>query len=132
MAGEHTMTQERPPFTIERIACDDRGTLILRFSGALTARDMYAQHSPIAVRSLLDVHCDTGSEPLTLNIFDLSQVPYMDSSGLGLIARHYAHCQGRGVRFIAAAPSQRVRELFRLTKMDTVIPIAATLEEALA
>src|SRR5471032_1044487 len=122
------MTTERPPFTIERVPCDDRGTLILRFSGALTARDMYAQQSPIAVRSLLDLHCEDG--PPTLNIFDLSQVPYMDSSGLGLIARHYAHCQGRGVRFIAAAPSARVRELLHLTKMDTVIPIAASVEEA--
>jgi anti-anti-sigma factor len=124
------MTTERQPFAIERIPCNTPGTLILRISGPFTARDMYAHQSPIALRALLDLQCEPGEALPTLNIFDLSQVPYMDSSGLGLIARHFAHCQGKGVRFVAAALTPRVRELFQITKLDTVIPIAATVAEA--
>ena len=65
-----------------------------------------------------------------VNIFNLTDVPYMDSAGLGLVVRHYARCQDKGVRFIAAGASPRVLELFRLTKVDTIIPMIATVEEA--
>jgi anti-anti-sigma factor len=54
----------------------------------------------------------------------------MDSSGLGIIATHYIRCQKQGLRMIVTGLSPKVREVFRITKMDTVIPIAASIEEA--
>jgi anti-anti-sigma factor len=54
----------------------------------------------------------------------------MDSSGLGMVVRHYVRCQDKGVRFIASGVNPRVLELFRLTNVDTVIPLIATVEEA--
>jgi anti-sigma B factor antagonist len=54
----------------------------------------------------------------------------MDSSGLGIIATHYIRCHKQGLRMIVAGLSPKVREVFRITKMDAVIPIAASIEEA--
>jgi anti-sigma B factor antagonist len=71
-----------------------------------------------------------GETPLKLNILDLSTCPYMDSSGLGIVATHYVRCQKQGLRMIVAGLSPKVRDVFRITKMDKVIPIAATVEEA--
>jgi anti-anti-sigma factor len=65
-----------------------------------------------------------------LNILDLTDVPYTDSAGLGRIVRHYVHCRGKGVRMIAAGASPRVLELFKMTKVELVVPLAATVEEA--
>jgi anti-anti-sigma factor len=31
----------------------------------------------------------------SVNIFDLTDVPYMDSCGLGLLVRHFVRCQNR-------------------------------------
>jgi anti-anti-sigma factor len=107
------------------------GTVIFRFTGPFTARTVFAAQSPDAVSNMFDFQSmlPTGDMP-ALNIFDLTDVPYMDSAGLGMVVRHYARCQDKGVRFIAAGVSPRVLELFRLTKVDTILPMTATVEEA--
>ena len=49
---------------------------------------------------------------------------------LGLIATHLARCQKRGIRLVVAGASPRVRQVFHITKMDSVIPLASTIDEA--
>lgn len=117
-------------FTIERKAGKAAGTVIFRLSGPFTARDMYSSQSPDVLRDLFDLQSMPGDDPPALNILDLSDVPYMDSMGLGVIVTHHVRCQAKGVRMIAAAVSPRVLQLFKLTKVDTVFPIVATVDEA--
>ena len=66
----------------------------------------------------------------SLTILNLEAVPYMDSAGMGAIVNHYVHCQNRGARLIVSGVSSRVMELFRMTRVDRVIPLAASVEEA--
>jgi anti-anti-sigma factor len=108
-------------FTVERTA-DEDGTTFFRFSGRFTMRDMYSSLSPDAFRSILEPA--PGSEPSAAHIFDLTGVPYMDSHGLGVIVRHYVRCERDGIRLSITGASPRVQELFRLTRMDHVLPIA--------
>lgn len=122
-------TWKSTPFSIERKRGKSAGTAIFRLCGPFTARDMYGTMSPTALRDALALPSTPAEQPPLVNILDLTAVPYMDSFGLGLIVGHYASCQRRGVKMIAAAASQRVRELFRITKVDSVIPMAASLEE---
>jgi anti-anti-sigma factor len=91
---------------------------------------MFGTLTPIALHDILTLQSSPDDEPPTLNILDLSDVPYMDSTGLGRIVGHFVHCRGKGVRMIAAGATPRVLELFKLTKVDSVIPITATVEEA--
>jgi anti-anti-sigma factor len=118
------------PLTFEREEGKAHGTVIFRFCGPLTARTVFESQSPDAVSKMFDLQLmlPTG-EPPTVNIFDLTDVEYMDSTGLGMVVRHYVRCQNNGVRFIAAGASPRVLELFTLTNVDTVIPMTATVEE---
>jgi anti-anti-sigma factor len=118
------------PFTIERKEGKAPGTVIFLFHGPFTARDMFGTLAPIALDEMLSFQSTPNEAPPTLNILDLSDVPYMDSTGLGRIVGHFVHCRGKGVRMIAAGASPRVLELFKMTKVDSVIPIAATVEEA--
>ncbi len=117
------------PFTIERKAGKSPGTVIFRLCGPFTARDMFGTLTPIALHNLLTFQSSPIEEQPTLNIVDLTGVPYMDSMGLGRIVTHLVHCQGKGIRMIAAGLTPRVHELFLMTKVDTVIPTAATVEE---
>src|ERR1700678_733440 len=120
----------RLPLTFERKVGEAPGTVIFRFSGPFTARTVFECQSPEAVSKLFDLQLMLPSgEPPTVNIFDLTDVPYMDSTGLGMVVRHYVRCQDKGVRFITAGASPRVLELFKLTNVDTVIPMIATVEE---
>jgi len=118
------------PFTIERKEGKAPGTVIFRLHGPFTARDMFGTLTPIALHQLLSFQSAPSDELPALNILDLSDVPYTDSTGLGRIIGHYVHCRGKGIRMIAAGASPRVLELFKLTKVDSIIPMAATVEEA--
>ena len=118
------------PLTFEREEGKAPGTVIFHFSGPLTVRTVFECQSPEGVSQMFDLQLmlPTGELP-TVNIFDLTDVEYMDSTGLGMVVRHYVRCQDKGVRFIAAGASPRVLELFKLTNVDTVIPMIATVEE---
>ncbi|MGD0120755.1 MAG: STAS domain-containing protein [Candidatus Binatus sp.] len=123
----------RPPLTFEREVGEAPGTVVFHFSGPFTARTVFECQPPDDVSKMFDLQLmlPTG-EPPTVNIFDLTNVPYMDSTGLGMVVRHYVRCQDKGVRFIATGVSPRVLELFKLTNVDTVIPMTATVEEAVS
>jgi anti-anti-sigma factor len=90
---------------------------------------MYAALSPAALRSIFETD-PTPDHHATLNILDLSEVPFMDSCGLGLIVSHVVRCQGKGVRVIAAGVTPRVLTLFETTRIDRLIPMAATVDAA--
>lgn len=123
-------TWNSSPFNVERKPGKLPSTVILQFKGPFTVRDAYTSLPPMALNKILELETAPGEEPPKLNILDLTNCPFMDSSGLGIIATHYVRCQKQGVKMIAAGMSPKVREVFRITKMDAVIPIAATLEEA--
>ena len=120
-------------FTIERTQGKTPGTVIFRLSGPFTARDMHGALSPNELRNTFESEEDNDPHALpihALHILDLTEVPYMDSAGLGLIVSHYVRCQGRGVRLVAAGVSPRVLQLFEMTKVDEFFPRIATVEEA--
>ncbi len=123
-------TWNSSPFNIERKPGKSPSTVILRFSGPFTVRDAYTNLPPMKLNKILELETAPGEEPPKLNILDLTDCPYIDSSGLGIIATHYVRCQKQGLRTIAAGLSPKVREVFKITNMDKVIPIAATVEEA--
>jgi anti-sigma B factor antagonist len=93
--------------------------LIFEITGPITLRNMFAlQHE---LRS---------NPPKPLTVLEMSNVPYMDSAGLGLIVNYYVRCQNKGTKMFAAGVCCRVLDLFKLTRVDTVIPMAETVEEA--
>jgi anti-sigma B factor antagonist len=107
------------PLHIERRNGAAPGTQILVLSGPLTLRNLFElQHE---LRS--------GELP-KISILDLSGVPYMDSAGMGLIINHFVHCQNLGSKMIVAGVSPRVHELFRMTKVDSIITQTASVEAA--
>ena len=107
------------PLTVERKEGKLPGTRILVLEGPLTLRNMF------------DLQSDLRTQPYPdLSILDLSGVPYMDSAGMGAIMNYYVHCQNRGVKLMIAGVSSRVLELFKITRVDAIIPQAATIEAA--
>lgn len=107
------------PLSIERKDSSAPGTRIHVLTGPLTLRNLFELQSDLR----------NGDLP-KLSILDLSGVPYMDSAGMGLIINHYVHCQNHGSKMVVAGVSPRVHELFRMTKVDSVIPQADSVEAA--
>jgi anti-anti-sigma factor len=90
---------------------------------------MYSTLSPDAFRDILEGSIPE-DERSAIQILDLTEVPYMDSSGLGMLVRHHIQCKSKGIRLSITGMSPRVLELFRLTKMAGVLPIAETQKSA--
>lgn len=118
------------PFTVERKPGKEPGTVILCFRGPFTVRDAYSSLPPMTLKKILELEPAEGEPPAVKNILDLTACPFMDSSGVGMVVSHMVHCKKKGMKMIAAGMTPRVREVFRLTKMDTVVPIAESVEEA--
>lgn len=107
------------PLTIDRREGSAPDTLIFSLTGPLTLRNMFEFQSQLR-----------NGTPPRLTILDLGGVPYMDSAGMGLVMNHYVHCQTRGAKFVVTAANGRVIDLFKITKVDTILPLAASVEEA--
>jgi anti-anti-sigma factor len=122
MATAETQIWKSARLTIERGDSEEQGT-VFRFSGPFTGRDMYNSLSPDAFRSIFE--SAPGNEQPPTHVFDLREVPYMDSTALGMLASHYVRCQGKGIRLSIVGVNPRVQELFRLTGMVSVLPIAS-------
>ena len=107
------------PLAIQQTAGKAPGSIILRLTGPVTLRNLFDLQSKLRA-----------GEPPALTILDLTGVPYMDSAGMGAVINHYVRCQGKGKRLIAVGVSPRVLELLKMTRVDAVITMVATVEEA--
>ena len=99
---------------VERL---DRG--VLSFSGPLTMENV----SPFlnAVRR----------EDAPTMILDFTNVPYLDSSGLGSLVSACTSCTKSGRRIALTGINKRVHKVFEITKVEQVFLIFPTLSDAL-
>ncbi len=54
----------------------------------------------------------------------------MDSAGLGTLLSHWAHTQRVPAKFAVTGVSARIAVLLEVTKVNTVLPMFKTAEEA--
>jgi anti-sigma B factor antagonist len=54
-------------------------------------------------------------------VFDLSKASYIDSTGIGVIAYCFGKVSQRGAQAAVAGAKGPVREVFKLTRLDSVI-----------
>lgn len=92
---------------------------------------IYCLAGPLILRNIFEFQTQLRSAPPPpLTVLDLTAVPYMDSAGMGLVMNQYVRCQTRGTRFVVTGANSRVLDLFKVTKVDKVLPLAGTIEEA--
>ena len=103
--------------TVEHLPSPEHG--VLRLKGPLTAENL----SPFqnAIR---------GEQAPTM-ILDLTQVPYIDSGGLGSLVGAYISRQKAGHRVVLAGVNRRVLRVFEITKVEPLFLIFPNVCEAL-
>ncbi|HAR46684.1 MAG: hypothetical protein A2X56_00515 [Nitrospirae bacterium GWC2_57_13] len=70
---------------------------------------------------------DAGSKAV---LIDLSQVRYMDSSGIATLVEAMQNCMKRSLRLRLVDLSPPVRDIFELARLSSVFEIYASLAEA--
>ncbi len=84
----------------------------------------------MAIQFKEDMRAETENEARRV-ILDLSSVEFIDSSGLGAIVASMKQL-GDGRRLDLAGLHPVVEKVFRLTRMDTVFRLFASLDDALS
>ena len=63
-------------------------------------------------------------------IVDLSQVSYMDSSGVATLVEALQQCRAGNQTLVLCSMQPRVRSIFEIARLDMVFKIVESLEEA--
>ena len=99
-----------------------RDTVTVRMTGELD----HCSAQPIR-RELDGLIADPGVKKLVL---DLREMPFMDSSGIGVILGRYRTLSQRGGRVAVKNMNPQVKKVFLLSGMDQVIQITEGRESA--
>jgi anti-sigma B factor antagonist len=91
------------------------------------AGDIDLHHAPVVHQALVDV-CEDKPELLVIN---LSEVEYMDSSGVGTLVEVFRRVKAYRGKLSLCGLNERVRSIFEITKLDQFFKIYKTEEEAL-
>jgi len=103
---------------------------IERIPGATPDVTILKLKGPLTLATLFDFQTALREPNLKSTIIDFSEVPYMDSGGLGTVLSHWAHTQRHGSHFALVAMSEKVRVILEMTKVNTVLPQYPTAADA--
>ncbi len=78
-------------------------------------------------RSVLDALATTPAPALAV---ELSEVSYIDSSGIAALVEGFQQARAKGQRFALVSPSASVTSVLELARLDRVFPIYADLAAA--
>lgn len=73
---------------------------------------------------------DLLSEGFSLVVIDLSQVPWINSSGIGTLMGCHTECLALDGQFRLADVNIRIKELLKSLKLDTILVCHSNIEEA--
>jgi anti-sigma B factor antagonist len=85
---------------------------------------------PLTLKTLFDFQQASRAETARPVIIDLSDVPYMDSAGLGAVISIFASCQRTGRAFAITGVSERIQTLFEVTHCDGLLPCFESVQAA--
>ena len=108
------------PLQIEDVSGTPAGQRVLRLTGPILISNFFQFQSLVR-----------GSTSPTL-ILDLTEVPYIDSAGIGALVGAYVNHQKDGRRLALVGVTQRVRNTMQITRVEQFFPFYDTLAAAQA
>lgn len=99
-------------------------TLILRISGDLIGEDKDAR--------LVEAVNEAVSHQVLTCIIDISQLRYINSSGIGVLITLLTKFRNKGGEVYLMNPSESVRKLLAITKLNAIFQVIRKEEEVIA
>lgn len=80
---------------------------------------------------IIDMVNDRINEALLLCAIDLSQVRYMNSSGIGVLITILTKFRNKGGEVVLVKPSEQIKKLLIITKLNAIFSIIESEQEAI-
>src|ERR1700742_2742270 len=107
------------PLEIERIE-DTTGATVLRI------------HGPLLLGNFFPLQNMVRSDDAPLLILDVTDMPYIDSAGIGCLVGAHVSRENSGRRLVLVGANERLQTSLKVTKCDQLFTTAPTVDEALA
>jgi anti-sigma B factor antagonist len=88
--------------------------------------------SSTAENALMDAYSKASTTTTRVIILDFTRLSYMNSSGIGLLVTLLIRMNRQKQRMLCYGLNEHYRHIFTLTRLNDVITVHQTLEEALA
>ena len=106
---------------------------ITTVQGAQEGERILQLNGPLTITTLFGFRDAIRAEKTAKTIIlDFSQVPYVDSAGVGAIVNAHVSCLNSGRRLVLAAVQDRIKTLMKVTRVEEVLKIFPTVQEAQA
>lgn len=107
-----------------KVAKDHRGDILI-----VAADGELDHHTAAVLKSSIQEELDKGR--VRHIILDLSALSFMDSSGLGVLLGRYKELAKWQGKMLAFGLQPLVEKLFRMTGLNKLIPVCASLDDCL-
>jgi anti-anti-sigma factor len=114
---QYTPAMSSKEFTFELLPDAAPNEHVYRLSGPLLLNNMFGFQSVMRSES-------------AATILDMTDVPYIDSAGLGVLTNSFVAHQKHGRRLLFVSVNERVHELFKLTCLDKLFEVFPNVESA--
>jgi anti-sigma B factor antagonist len=104
--------------------------VVERFTGDVAGQGVLCLRGPLTAENLVPFQKALRDENSATVILDLTDVPYIDSAGLGSLVTAYVSRHKAGRRMALSGVNGRVLNLFEITRVEPLLLIFPTLEEA--
>jgi anti-anti-sigma factor len=87
-------------------------------------------HGPLTLQNTFDFQQDLAQHKPAVLILDLTDSPYMDSAGLGLLMNCYVSAEKNGRKLLLAGANERIHALLQMTRVHLILKNYATAADA--
>ena len=99
-------------------------------SGLHEGTTILVLQGPLTLQNSFDFQRDLAQQKPPVLIIDLTESPYMDSAGLGLLMNCYVSAEKNSRKVLLAGANQRINALLEMTKVDLILKNYATAADA--
>ena len=107
------------PLEIEKID-DASGATVLRL------------HGPLLLGNFFPLQTMVRSDNAGVVIIDVTDMPYIDSAGIGCLVGAHVSREGSGRKLVLVGANDRLRTSLKVTKVEQLFTMAPSVEQALA
>jgi anti-anti-sigma factor len=92
---------------------------------------IYKLRGPLVLGNMFEFQTALRSDTASI-ILDLTDVPYLDSAGLGIIVNAYVARQKSGRKLLIVGANERVGALIKVTRLENVFEVFQSVDAAAA
>lgn len=104
--------------------------LIEQLDGPGDTSQVIRLRGPLTISTLFPLQTMLRAPSSAATILELAEVPYVDSAGLGVLVNTYVSHQKNGRRLLLVGVTERVSNLFKITKVDQIFELCSSVEDA--